>query len=200
MKRARICALLVLFCSPAVSAPQQTEQSKSETPSFKELLDEASMTFTMPADFSEAAVVENEDVSYHFAVVSNKMKLQIRYVIRPLRKDVENYDNGGRSGPDPNVLFGSLLQVMCLNITGGTLATPTDFRPDDVRSEFGADAGRTAFVTLNSTFGKGYKVCLINVIHRSNIADAFIFFLFDDIASVQSTCFRDDVFHALKFK
>jgi hypothetical protein len=200
MMLAQLQILSILLSYGAYSLPQQIAQSKPAIQNFKLLLDEASLTFSMPSDFKEVPVVDNEDVIYHYAIAADKVKLQIRYVVRPLKKDIEKYAKAGRQGADPNAFFAPLLQVMCLNISGGSLATPTDFKTQDVKNEFGADAGRTAFVTLNSGFGKGYKACLVNVIHLNDTADAFIFYLFDDIAKVQSYCFRDDVFHALKFK
>ena len=66
--------------------------------------------------------------------------------------------------------------------------------------EFNAHAGGSAFVSVNSAFGKGYSYCMINAIHRVNIADAFIFYLFNDRMEIQNTMNRPDVYHALKFK
>lgn len=41
---------------------------------------------------------------------------------------------------------------------------------------------------------------MISVIHRDNIADAFMFFLFNDRNEIQKMTNRDDVLHALKLK
>ncbi|MEK6755708.1 MAG: hypothetical protein AABZ02_06115 [Bacteroidota bacterium] len=182
------------------SFPQQPSTSKPSLQDFNELLKKASMTFSLPADFSEVPVIDNNDVNYHYAVALKKVKLEIRYVVRTLSQDIKDYEENNRKGLNPNSFYEALLLTMCLNISDGKQCTPSAFSPDDVKSEFGADAGLTAFVQLNSIFGRGYKLCLINVIHLQNKADAFIFFLFDDFRSVQPYCFRDDVFHALKFR
>jgi hypothetical protein len=167
---------------------------------FDSALRQASMTFALPKDFSVVPVAENPDVRYQYAISSKSVKLEIRYLIRSLASDAQEYERNGRKGADPNTFYRALLLTMCLNLSGGAVCTPSAFDSEDVKSEFGADAGLTAFVKLNSDFGKGYRVCLINVIHVQNKADAFTFFLFDDLPSVQAYCFRDDVFHALKFR
>jgi hypothetical protein len=167
---------------------------------FDSALRQASMTFALPKDFSVVPVAENPDVRYQYAISSKSVKLEIRYLIRSLASDAQEYERNGREGADPNTFYRALLLTMCLNLSGGAMCTPSAFDPEDVKKEFHADAGSTAFVKLNSDFGKGYRVCLINVIHVQNKADAFTFFLFDDLPSVQAYCFRDDVFHALKFR
>jgi hypothetical protein len=71
--------------------------------------------------------------------------------------------------------------------------------PDAVRKEFGADSGATAFVELDSAFGKGFKYCIASVIHRNNAVDAYTFFLYKD-PEQRTVLARHDVFYSLKFK
>jgi len=201
MTMIRLANLLILLCVIGVSTLlQQVAAQETQSQEFKSALGQASMSFTPPKDFSVVPIANNADVRYQYAISSKTVKLEIRYLIRPLASDLEEYERNGRTGADPNALYAPLLLTMCLNLSGGAGCTPSAFDPEEVKAEFGADAGLTAFVRLNSVFGKGYKVCLINVIHVQNKADAFTFFLFDDLPSVQSHCFRDDVFHALRFK
>jgi hypothetical protein len=68
-----------------------------------------------------------------------------------------------------------------------------------VRKEFGADAGATTVVSCDSDFGKGYMNCLISVIHKKDIADAYVFFLFDDPQVVGEAIMTDATYHALRF-
>jgi len=193
--------LLLALCGIAIPAfAQRISTPGSPGQEFESVLRQASMTFSLPKDFSVVPVADNPDVRYQYAISSKSVKLEIRYLIQPLTSAMQEYQKNGKKGADPNALYGPLLLTMCLNLSGGAGCTPSAFNPEDVKSEFGADAGLTAFVRLDSDFGKGYKVCLINVIHLQNKADAFTFFLFDDLPSVQSYCLRDDVFHALRFK
>jgi hypothetical protein len=197
-QRSKLLLALITIAIPVLpreGAAQETTQEE-----FESVLQQASMRFTLPKDFTVVPAVDNPDVLYQYAISAASVKLEIRYQIRPLASDVEEFQRNGGKGADPNTLYRALLLAMCLNLSGGAICNPSAFRPEDVRKEFGADAGMTAFVKLDSDFGKGYKVCLVNVIHVQNKGDAFTFFLFDDLPSVQSTCFRDDVFHALKFK
>ena len=192
--------LLALLPIAIPLLPQDGAVQERTQEEFESALRQAAMTFTVPKDFTVIPVVDNPDVRCQYAISAASVKLEIRYLIRPLASDVLEYQRNGGKGLDPNTLYRAMLLAICLNLSDGTTCNPSAFNTEDVRKEFGADAGLAAFVKLKSDFGKGYKGCLINVIHVKNKADAFTFFLFDDLPAVQSTCFRDDVFHALKFE
>jgi len=163
-------------------------------------LQETEATFVIPDGFHMVPVRENPDVRYDFAISSEEVKLEIRFLLRPLNKDIEEFIQRSSSGPHPNIYHEALLLTMCLNLSGGTICEPVPFNPGEVKAEFNADAGFTTLVDLNSVFGRGFRRAVINVLHRDNVGDLYVFYLFDDISSVYSHLFRDDVFHTLKFK
>jgi hypothetical protein len=157
--------------------------------SFSELLAKCSLSFTFPNSCIPLRVKQNPDVYYHFAMMLKTNKIEIRYTIVPFEKMERKND-----------LYEPYLQTMCLNITGGKMAEIQHFKHEDVSAEFNADDGLTCAVLLDSEFGKGYKYCMINVIHKDNLGDAYIFFLFDDYRILPSILTNDKIFHALKFK
>jgi len=154
------------------------------------------MTFTMPEGFKEVPVIENGDVIYNYAIAHKEKKLEIRYMIEPLKDALTDknspaaYENAG---------YDSTLMTICLNITGGQLCNLQQFYHDDVMAEFNGDDGYTTFAPLNSEFGKGFETSNFFVIHKNNTANAYIFFMQDDPRPLLDLITRDDVFHALKF-
>jgi len=157
---------------------------------FRQLLNKAKMQFTMPPGFKATPVLDNGDVVYDFAVKSNTSGLEIRYRIWPIDMTVTN----------PNALFEPMLITMGLNISGGKMVQPQRYPDESVKEEFGADAGCTSAVPVNSDFGKGYTKCMFSAIHKDNVADAYIFYLFDNQDEIMSALTTERVFHALKFK
>jgi len=157
--------------------------------SFATLLAKCSVSFTFPKSFLPLGVRKNGDVEYDFAIKSKTNDVEIRYAIWSFDQMQQRND-----------LYISLLQTMCLNISGGKLAQANHFKHEDVATEFNADDGLTCIIPTNSEFGQGYKFCMINVIHKENIGDVYIFFLYDDYKVLFPFLLDGKIFHALRFK
>ncbi len=153
--------------------------------SFAALLLKDSLSFTLPREFSPVAVVDNPDVRYQFAIKSRVLKVEIRYAIFPSSNNSE--------------VGAAFLQTICLNLSNGKACTVRPFPQPAVKTEFGADGGFTAMTALDSQFGRGYTYCMVNLIHKNDVADVVTFFLVDDMKVLQSLIFREDVFQALRF-
>ena len=117
---------------------------------------------------------------------SNVAKAEIRYAIFP---------------SSSNEQFAEMfLQTICLNLSAGKTCNIRPFPQPAVKTEFGADGGFTSMTALDSKFGRGYKYCMANLIHKNDVADVVTFFLFDDMKVMESLIVQEDVFHALRFK
>ena len=177
MKRMSWLVSLAAACSSSVAWSQE---------GFAALLAKDSLSFSLPKGFAAVAVVANPDVQYQFAMKSSVVKAEIRYAIFPSSN---------------NAQFAEMfLQTICLNVSGGKTCNIRPFPQPAVRTEFGADGGFTSMTGLESQFGKGYKYCMANLIHKNDVADVVTFFLFDDMKVLQSLIAQEDVFHALRFK
>ena len=157
---------------------------------FWKLLQENRMFYSIPAGFVQTPVIKNDDVQYDFAIKSKEKKIEIRYKIWPVNRLQRNGNDGS------NVM----LMTMALNISNGKMTEPNQFPKESVKEEFGADDGSTTMVPVDSEFGKGYKMCMLNVIHKDYTADAYTFYLFDDPKVLLQTMGNMAVFHALTFK
>jgi len=157
---------------------------------FQELLNQTNMQFSLPPDFTSTPIIQNGDVVYDFAIKSKTSSLEIRYRIWPVDKKQKN----------PNALFEAMLVTMGLNISNGKVMKPHAYPTESVKKEFGADAGSTGLITTDSDFGKGYKQCMISVIHKDDVADAYVFYLYNTQDEIMGAITAEKVYHALKFK
>lgn len=171
-------------------------QAQELPPDFSKILDQNSLVFSFPQGFTPVPVVDNHDVQYDFALKSQSEKLEIRYRIIPIGWYKLSADQ------DTSMTRHAMLLTMSMNISNsnGELPQTHDFRTNDVREEFGADAGSLAAVSSNSDFGKGFQRCVINVFHKNKVADAYVFFLFDDIKVFIAALKTDQIYHALRFR
>ena len=157
---------------------------------FQQLLNQTNMQFSFPPDFISIPIIQNGNVVYDFAIKSKTSSLEIRYRVWPVDKKQKN----------PNTLFGPMLVTMGLNISNGKVMKPHPYPTESVKKEFGADAGSTGITTIDSDFGKGYKQCMISVIHKDDVADAYVFYLYNTQDELMGAITAEKVYHALKFK
>ncbi len=180
-----LCAALLLAASPA--------NAQAIPRNFDSLLRQNGMQYALPPGFTSTRIVDNPDVVYDFAIKSSASKLEIRYRIWPV--DMTNHGGANR-----NRIYPVMVHTMGLNISNGQSMQIKQYDPGDVRMEFGADAGATGTVRLDSKFGEGYTICMISVIHRDDLCDAYTFFLCDDPDVLMKALFSDRVYHALRFR
>lgn len=164
--------------------------------------------FTLPEGYVEVPVQKNRDMSYEFAIRHPTQKFEVRYAVRPISQEsVKEYrewaakkDKGGKFLTDPNVRFRGLFQAILSNITQRTgAATKTQPFPEKaVKEEFAADSGAVAVSNMKSQFGSGYKQCLMVGIHKNDVGDIFIFYLYDNPDDAMPL--EKEIFHALKFR
>jgi hypothetical protein len=159
------------------------------------------MTFTRPLKLVDSKIVKNGDMNYEYALKYKDKAFEVRYAIRPIRytkysSDKEKQEIEGQR-PFRNSSYKAILNTVIQNITGGTDYKVQEFDSSAVKKEFNADWGATAFVELNSAFGKGYKYCMIVMIHKKDLADAFYFYMSN--SKEKFSVNMEPLFHTLKF-
>jgi len=168
---------------------------------FKSLLGDCGMNLNMPKGFVEVKIIENNDMNYEYAIKYPDREFELRYAIRPIRykkyanDTVKNEMEGQR--PFRNSSYGTILQTIVLNITGGVDYAIQAFDKSAVKKEFNADWGATTFIELKSDFGKGYKYCMIVTIHKDDVADAYYFYLSNTKENFSKN--EEPLFHTLRF-
>lgn len=196
----RLSSIIILSgILTALSLPAAAGQGDN----FTKILDGHRMIFQMPDNYTETEVKKNEDVSYEFAVKSKKNKLEIRYAVFSLIQDVKEYqewkNSKNKNGVtlDPNTIYEMFSFTVAANIAGSESFKKTVFDSESVKNEFNADWGASYLVECKSEFGKGYKYALITALHKDDVANAYIIFLFDDFDVAQSEI--KTAFYSMKF-
>lgn len=194
--------LIVFFLAAfGLISPATYSQHKK---AFQKLMKEHELQFEMPDGYREVPVRENGDMGYHYAIYNKDLDMEIRYSIFSIKEFVRQNPGFETPGPDhanPNEIWMTLFMVNLLNITqcGMDNKPPMGPFPDDaVRSEFGADAGATSAFPMKSEFGGDYTDMMAFVIHRDDVADAYVVFLAHDPWVIFNN--MDYAFHALRFK
>jgi hypothetical protein len=193
---------LLLFITGAIACLSFSSSALPET--FAKLLDRNKMTFAAPKDYTEVPVVENEQMDYEYAIKHKTANFEIRYAIRPLDTELENYRQWEKTKKQgdimihPDKLYEGLMDVTVLNISNGNIPAKETFPPDAVKKEFNADWGATTITTIGKEFGQDYKYCLMVALNKKGVGNAYIFFMSDD-GQVISEHF-DEAFHCLTFK
>ena len=183
MKKILIIVIAGILCFSFV-------QAKTHLPrKFRKQLTENGLQFTLPDSFKKVKVHKNPDFSYDFAIKHVSKKLEIRYSIIPLAELAKSYRKSLTDTSihmiNPNASFANtLLLVSTYNIGDSILSDIKSFDSSAMKREFGADWGGFAYVIPRKTFAPDYKYCLIMAIHKDNIADGYITFLFDNIEDV----------------
>ncbi|PKL36264.1 MAG: hypothetical protein CVV44_18805 [Spirochaetae bacterium HGW-Spirochaetae-1] len=176
---------------------------------FAKLCTDADMSFSIPDGFKPVKVKTNPDVIYQYAVRHATKKVEIRYSIFSLKEDVRVYEEYQKNKEkksdtkivltDPNEGYILFAVAVVMNISQSEQTKGiTEFKPADVKHDFNADWGASYFIENNSDYGHGYKYSLVVAIHKKNIANAFIVYLFDDGREIKNEMLTS--FYNLKFK
>jgi hypothetical protein len=175
---------------------------------FEDKIIASGLVFTQPEGYQVVASRPNRDVQYDYALRHPTEKYEIRYSVEPISKqDVEAFkkssgtkEKGAAVVTDPNQMFEAKFHAIALNIAAkaDNIGPVQHFQPAAAKAEFGADDGMIVPMLIGSSFGDGFKLCMLVAIHKTDVADAFIFHLFDDPNEMKKQS-QYTAFYALKF-
>ena len=196
-----LASLMLLFVS--------TFCFSDELSTFQQICEKTDMTFTIPDGFMPVKVKKNPDVLYQYAVKHKSKKVEIRYSIFSLKDEVKEYNeylkhkndkaNIKMVLTDPNKGYELFAATVVMNISQSENTKGiTEFKPEAVKHDFNADWGTSFYIENNSEYGKGYKYSCVVAIHKHNIANAFIVYLFDDGKEIKDEMLSS--FYNLKYK
>jgi hypothetical protein len=212
LRRATLVLLLGLSASSFRSAPSQT---------FRAQLAAAHMTLAPPAGWTETPVIPNNLLHYDYALRYPGRRLEVRYVTEPLAPLLADYALGKTDKShlqvNPNELRGQFFIGTMLNVRGLKMEDPgfdAAYRAEEpkplnvfpdkaIKAEFGADWGALAPLVPVPEFGQDYKHCLLIGLHKTDAADAYVYFLYDNQQDFVEIVMRDPAkaaFHSLRFE
>lgn len=162
------------------------------------------LELTSYSDLQPTDILPNEDVLYHRAFRLKGADFEIRIRYEPMKKALEAYakslePNSGTVMAPPNNMFQMTFMVCLMNILQ-TENEPriTAFPSRAVKEEFNADAGLTSFGKGKSQFLGKYSAVLAYGIHKQDIGDVYVYYLFNDVK--KGAALYRKYFYPVKFK
>ena len=144
------------------------------------------MTFTEPEGFSNVSPEPNSIMIYEKALRHNDAAMEIRYAIRPIARATVEYEDPHNAAPDPNHLYAMLFRTIVDGLAGGGDTPLREYPADKALEKFEADWAAAAVFDVDANFSRSYRQGLLIAIHKSNKADAYTIFLFDDYDTVKA--------------
>lgn len=211
MKHLKLLAILLFFIATAAHAQSTTD---TLTVKFAGLVADNKMEFTIPVGTTPVPIVKNMQMHYEYAVKFTDKPIEIRYAIASMADRVAEYKKFLKDKPpgttmfEPNETSKSIAYAVAINVGGGVRDPAVRYNPfpaEHIKPEFGADWGGTWMIPIkNNSFGTDYKYCVMTVLHRDDIADAYIMYLGNTpqelFAMFQANPGMGGLFYALKFK
>lgn len=198
--------IALLFVSMSAGAQSRTNNVDAN---FTRLLNQANMTFKMPAGAIKTPVIKNKQLSYQYAVKYPKRGIEIRYAIFP--KGVSAQHNQaplkGKLAMSVNDPFDTFSMDVATKVAGGTPDPKMQiggFEPAQAKKQFGADKATFWMINLkNSSFGTRYKFCNMVAMHKDKGACAYVFYLANSLQDIMKA-FKEigpyNVYYNLKYK
>lgn len=186
---------------------EETSQNKTKSEAvkwtlFDELLEKANMEFSVPEGLVEVPPFKNDAMNWERSYQNRKGTFEIRYAIRPFDQAMNQYRERGQigrpAGSDPYSFNKDTFESIVANTTSTSRTRSREFAKPSVQKEFNADWGATSTYPLNETFGKAHSHCLLVTIHKKGAGEAYIFFMGEDRAQVETE--MADYFHNLTFR
>lgn len=188
--RQLIIAGLLALTSPLAATEQQSlihtqpEQLPNATPTFDELLAESAMRFEKPEGFVPIEARPNSLFRFDHAVGEADGSLEIRYVVRPIKRIIVDYEDPHSSTPDPNHMFPLMFQSLVTMLSGGGHSPTREYPLEQARAKFNADWAAASVFDNSSQLNVGHKQALLIAMHKNGLADAYVIFLFDEYQQV----------------
>lgn len=186
-----IAAVLLLSVSTTLMA------GNNDGP-FKQLMEEAELTFSTPDGFTNLPAGSNPFLDFERALRSEDGKLEIRLSIRPIKGIKIDYDDPHGSAPNPNHIFPLAFESLTSTLAGRHYAPSNEYSQDDARSKFNADWAAMSAFDLASGYPSTHKQALFLAVHRNRVADAYMLLLYDDYKSEKKRI--KEVMERLRFR
>lgn len=158
---------------------------------FTDLLNRAKMIFDKPDLLIEAAIEDNSQMRYDYALVTATKNFEARYVVRPLDSMLAKYQKDiadkkpGTTHINPNKLHKALFTAILMNISGGKMPNIKTLDPAAVKVTFNTNWGAVAETEVKGKFAGNYQRCTVFAIHKDEVGDAYLFLLADSTIDKQ---------------
>ena len=180
-----LCLVLLCCLFPAVYA---ASDATDLAPSFQGLVSESGMVFQPPQGFRQVDAEVSPLFPHEHALNNAADTLQVRYAIRPLSRIQVDYQDPHSSTPDPNHMFPLMFQSLVTRLSHGGHSPTREYPPDQAKQKFHAHWAAASVFDLHSEMQGGFSQALLIAMHKNQLADAYVLYLFNDYQQV-----KDDI-------
>ncbi len=165
---------------------------------FGKLLQEGGLTFTAPPGFKKIPVEADYVMPYQAHYIKDDGKLEIRYAIRPLSRMEIEYNDPHNSAPAPNDLFNMLFRALSETLAIDHRVRSRDYDSRIARKKFNAGWATAGVFKVSPDVSKTFHHGMLIAIHQNDKADAYSFFLSNDLSKYRKVI--STLSNSLKFK
>ena len=152
---------------------------------FARLIKESALVFQLPRTFTEIEIDPQVSFPYEKAIYSAQYQVEVRYALRPLKRIRVDYEDPHGAAPQPNHLFSMMFTALLGELSRGGDTPYREFPQQQAKSLFHADWAALALLDVDPEFSSRYPYCFLLAIHKNNVADAYLFILFQDYNNIK---------------
>ena len=169
---------LSLLLGIALSAVAATELATRQA--FDRLLDESGMRLESSQNLIDVPIRANPVLPYEHAMRHESGELELRFIIRPLRRIEIEYNDPHNAAPEPNHLFPLLFESLIDRLSANSNSNSRTLSEPEAREKFNAQWAALSIFDVNPEFSSDFKNAILLAMHKNDQADAYTLFLYND--------------------
>lgn len=143
------------------------------------------MQFNQPEGFHEVNAQITPLFPHEIAVANTGGTLEIRFAVRPLSRIEVDYQDPHSSTPDPNHMFPLMFQSVVTRLSNGGHSPTREYPSDQAKKKFHAHWAAASVFDLHPEMRGHHTQGLLIAMHKNQLADAYVLFLFNDYQAVK---------------
>ena len=173
------CRWLLLALLPASLSATEYGDTR---PAFDRLLRSTGLQIESTDSFVDLGAHHNEVLPYEHAMRHTSGELEVRFIVRPLDRIEIEYNDPHNAAPEPNHLFPLLFESITNRLAVSRDAPSSTYPANEAKSLFNASWAAAAAFSVDPEYAGGYRNAVLIAMHKSEVADAYTLFLYNDHA------------------
>jgi len=174
-------ALLAFVLLAALLPPPPIAASDRLThDAFQALLLESDLRIEQRPNYVDIPIKANPLLPYEHAIRHESGALELRFIVRPLKRISIEYIDPHNAAPEPNHLFPLLFESITNQLAVDSNAPSSVFSESEARQNFNAHWAAISVFDIDPGYSGGYRNGLLVAMHKNELADAYTLFLYDD--------------------
>lgn len=166
-----IATLFLVLCIQVIQAQVAASSQVTLTSSVKKILSDNGIEFIAPDGYTTVPMVKNEQMNYDFAMKSDEVGMEVRYVVHP-----------DKNASGDNATTNMTVALNISKVKNPASLKTSAFPEASARDQFNSDAGGVFFVeAVDPGFSTSYPSCLMLYLNKKNVGNVYAFLLFNQM-------------------